>query len=177
MDSASDPMERGDGTYVTSQRFRQPVIIGLTIMIALFAWVALFTQVIGGEAMGSRPAPDWMLVAIWLLFGILFPMALWKSRLTIRIDHDRFCYRYFPFHLKEHAYRIQQIESVESEKIRPVLHFGGWGIRYGIKGKGYIMSGKRAVRLNFRSGRPVYFTCNDPNEIVKIFDKRKLSAH
>lgn len=165
-----------DDSFVASQRCRQPAIWAIALAVAAYTWFSVFTQVIGGEPMGSRPAPDIILILIWLLFGVLFPLAIWKSRLTIRMDREKLYYRFFPFHLKEHYYRIRLIDHVEPVQIRPVMHFGGWGIRYGMKGKGYILSGRKAVRLDFRwSARPVFITCDNPREVADAFEQRKRS--
>lgn len=163
----------GPDLYQSMQRFRQPLIWGLTLLIAGYTWFAVIKQLFLGEPVGSQPTPDLMLFLIWILIGILFPALLWRARLTIRIDRDHLHYRFKPFHMKEHSYRVRQIESAESANIRPVLHFFGWGIRYGFKGKGYIMAGKKALKLNFSSGRPVYFTCDNPDEAVKAIHQQK----
>lgn len=159
--------------YKSSQRLKQPLIWALLIGIAALFWYAFYVQIILGEPLGSRPAPDALLVIIWLLTGIVMPFAAYKSELVLEVDHARFAYRFIPFHINRQEYPISAITNIEKVKIRPVLNFGGYGIRYSFKGKGYIQGGSKGIKVSFRSGRPVFFSTNHPDEFVEAFKKIK----
>lgn len=157
--------------YSEAQPCKQPLIWILILGIAGFIWYITFQEVFLGNSVGSNPTPFPILLIIWLFFGILFPYGLYKSRLIIKVDEENFYYRFFPLHLHEHSYPIRGIKNIEPVLVRPVFHFGGWGIRYGFKGKGYIMSGGKGIKVSFKSGRPVYFSAKNADDIVNAFRK------
>jgi len=143
------------------------------LVFVVYLWYAIYHQIIQGDPFGSSPAPDLLLLLIWLIFGILLPIAFLKSRLVISIDRNNLSYRFFPLHLNVHHFPVRQIQNIERVRIRPILEFGGWGIRYGLKGKGYIMGGKKGIKVSFKSGRPVYFTAENPESFVEAFQRIK----
>ena len=54
----------------------------------------------------------------------------------------------FPFH---------SIQKVEAVTYSPIMEYGGWGLRYGRKGKAYNVSGNKAVFLTL---------CNEKNVLI-----------
>lgn len=137
--------------------------------VAVYIWYSTYQQIILGIPFGGNPAPDSVLIIIWLVVGIGFPVALFSMKLIIKMDSEEFSYQLFPLHLRMHSYRLDDIEKMESVFIRPILDFGGWGIRWGRKGKGYIISGRKAVKVYLKAGRPIYFSSDEPEEIIKAY--------
>ncbi|NBC02729.1 MAG: hypothetical protein GVY20_03395 [Bacteroidetes bacterium] len=143
----------------------------IVIGIALFLWYSVYQQIILGNPIGNNPAPNLVLIVIWLVIGIGFPLVLYSMKLIIKIDSENFSFRLFPLHFRMHSYRLANIETMEVVTYRPILDFGGWGIRWGRKGKGYIISGKKGVKVHFRTGRPVYFSSDEPEEVVRAYEE------
>ncbi|MDR9366555.1 MAG: DUF6141 family protein [Balneolaceae bacterium] len=159
--------------FKSVQKCKQPFMWVIIVGIALFIWYSIFQQIVLGNPIGNNPASDLVLIIIWMVIGIGFPLALFAMKLIIKIDSENFSYRLFPLHFRMHSYRLDDIESMEVVTYRPILDFGGWGIRWGHKGKGYIISGKKGVKVQFRAGRPVYFSSDEPEEVVRAY--RNLS--
>ncbi len=44
--------------------------------------------------------------------------------------------------------------------------YGGWGIRYGMKGMAYNVSGNRGVQLEFETGKRLLIGSQRPEELV-----------
>ena len=137
--------------------------------IAVFIWYSTYQQIILGIPFGDNPAPDPVLIIIWLVVGIGFPIALFSMKLTMKMDSQEFSYRLFPLHLNTHSFNLDDIEKMESVFVRPILDFGGWGIRWGRKGKGYIISGRKAVKVSLKAGRPIYFSSDEPDDVVEAY--------
>ncbi|MCA9870553.1 MAG: hypothetical protein KC487_09290, partial [Anaerolineae bacterium] len=55
------------------QRFRQSWIWLLILFVAGLQWWGFIQQIIFGQPWGDNPAPDWMMILFWLLFGIGMP--------------------------------------------------------------------------------------------------------
>lgn len=142
------------------QRFRQ-VWIWLLIVplcvgsIGFFSW-AMVEQLVRGRTVGNHPMPDLMLMITvplitLLMAGLLWLM--WVARLVTEVRDDGIYIRFYPFHRRFHGFRWHEIESFEVRTYRPVLEYGGWGIRFGAGGKAYNVSGNRGLQLALAGGR------------------------
>ncbi len=49
------------------QRFRQPWLWLLILFLVALQWWGFIQQIVLGQPWGNRPAPDWMMVLLWLL--------------------------------------------------------------------------------------------------------------
>lgn len=142
------------------QRFRQMWIWLLTLplcvgIIGLFAWI-MVVQLLLGRPVGNQPMPDLMLMITGPLFMLLMAGLLWMmwaARLITEVRDDGIYIRFFPFHRRFHGFRWGEIESSEACSYRPILDYGGWGIRFGAGGKAYNVSGNRGLQLTFGGGR------------------------
>jgi len=61
------------------------------------------------------------------------------------VRDDGVYFRFFPLHLSFHRIGLEEIVRFEVQTYRPIRDYGGWGIRYGWKGKAYNVSGNRGV--------------------------------
>jgi hypothetical protein len=142
------------------QRFRQPWIWIVTLPLCLgtigfFAW-AMVEQLVFARPVGNQPMPDLMLVivgplAILGMAGILW--LLWAARLVTEVRDDGVYIRFFPFHRRFRGFLWQQIEACEIRSYRPIAEYGGWGIRYGLGGRAFNVSGNRGLQLDLGGGR------------------------
>lgn len=130
-----------------------PLCLG---MIGFFGW-AMAEQLVHGRPVGDQPMSDLALVIIGPLFillgaGILWLM--WAARLVTEVRDDGVYIRFLPFHRDFQSFRWGEIAAFEACTYRPILDYGGWGIRFGSGGKAYNVSGNRGVRLDLAAGRP-----------------------
>ena len=167
------------------QRFRQ-IWIWLLILplgiggIAFFGW-AMVEQLVRGRPVGNQPMPDLMLMIVGPLFILLMAGLLWLmsvARLVTEVRDDGIHIRFYPLHRDFHGFLWQEIESFEACTYRPVLDYGGWGIRYGSGGKAYNVSGNRGLRLALGGGRPrqVLIGSQRPEELAMAVDSAKAAA-
>jgi hypothetical protein len=63
--------------------------------------------------------------------------------------------RFWPFHRKWVVFGFESIQKAEASTYSPLKDYGGWGIRYGRKGKAYNVSGNKGVLLTLRDGKNV----------------------
>ena len=139
------------------QRFHQWWIYLVVLAVTVFAWYAPLRQMFADEPPGEKEAPDWLMYLVWLLMGVGFPALFLSARLVVEVRDDGLHYRYYPFHRRFHRIGVEEIEEAEARTYRPVLEYGGWGIRYGRRGKAYNVSGNRGVQLKLRDGRWILF--------------------
>ena len=133
------------------QTFRNLWIILLVGVLTLTAWYAFIQQHLLGKSFGSNPAPDWLLLIIFILFGIILPVLLISAKLRTEVREDGLYVQFFPFHLRFHKIILDQVKSAETRVYKPIREYGGWGIRYGKRGKAYNVSGNVGLQLEFNN--------------------------
>lgn len=156
----------GEAAYREVQRLSQLWVWLLVVAGSAFAWYAFVYQVIVGSEVGNRRAPDWLVVIIWLLVGLGLPLLICSSRLVVEVRGDGLYFRYYPFHRRFHRIAFEEIAKVEARTYRPILEYGGWGIRWGRGGKAYNVSGKRGVQLELTNGSRILFGSQRADELA-----------
>ena len=103
-----------------------------------------------------------------VLFGIM--------KLETSIDINGISVRFFPFHLKKKHFNWDQLESCSIRTYKPVIEYGGWGIRKTFSGKGtaYNVKGKVGLQLVFKNGDRLLIgtqKAEELNEVLKTLDR------
>ncbi len=124
--------------YREVQQFRQIWIWFLIVLIAGITWYGFFQQIIFRRPFGSNPAPDLVMWIIWIVVGIGFPLLFHATRLIVEVREDGVYIRFFPLHYRFHRIPFAELKSYEVRNYSPIKEYGGWGIRYGVKGKAYM---------------------------------------
>jgi len=110
-------------------------------------------QLLLHRPLGSSPMPVILLVIFWLIFGIGLPALFFFSQLVTELRYDEIYIRFFPFHRSSHRIAFTEVKQYEVRTYRPIREYGGWGIRYGCKGKAYNVSGDRGVQIELLNGK------------------------
>jgi len=144
------------------------VTAALVGAIAAFG-LGMHHQLVQGKPWGNKPMSDSML-KISATFVILASFASWfmvaKAKLVTEVRRDGLHVRFFPFHLKYRVFPWAGIKSMEAVTYRPLLDYGGWGIRYGRKGRAWNARGNRGIMLNFVKDKPLLVGSQDPDKIL-----------
>jgi hypothetical protein len=153
--------------YRETQRFRQWWIWALVLGIAVLSLYGAVQQLIWGKPFGNNPAPDGWMIVIAVIFGIGLPIFMYTINLTTEIRNDGLYVRFFPFHLSFTRIATHEIKRFESRTYSPLGEYGGWGIRFGKKGKAYTVSGNRGVQLELTNGKRLLIGSQRPEELVE----------
>ena len=153
--------------YRETQHFRQLWLWALVLFTALLSLYGAFQQLIMGEPFGSNPAPDSVMVILAMIFGIGLPLFMFTTNLTTEVHSDGLYFRFFPFHLSLRRIAIEEIGGFEVCTYSPIKDYGGWGIRYGRKGKAYNVSGNRGVKLELSNGKRLLIGLQKPEELAE----------
>ena len=149
------------------QRFRQPLLLLLLAAVAAPFWYLVVAHFVFGaevEAPGS-------LVGFWLFAGVLLPGLLLAARLTTEVSARGLRLRFPPFVDREIPFT--EIRGVQPRTYRPLREFGGWGIRWGGRGRmAYNVSGNEGVEVELDDGRTVVVGSRRSNELAEA-----LRAH
>lgn len=159
-----------------SVQTRKPVFIWVIILgVAGMGWWGFIQQVIGGRPFGNNPAPDFVVVALWVVLSFALPLFIHLLRLTIRVDGEGVLILYRPIWKKRIA--LDEIATAAPVTYNPILDWGGWGIRARIGGGwAYTLSGNRGVRLTLRDGRERLLGTDDPDGLALAILERIEAA-
>jgi len=152
--------------YSEEQRFRQIWILLLVGFIALLAWYSFLLQIVIGEPFGTNPAPDILVIILFVIFGFLFPVWFIVMRLEVQVTRTDLRFRMFPLHLQWRKLPLATIVKAETVTYRPILEYGGWGIRIGRKGWAYNVSGNRGVQVTLEGGRSFLLGSLQPERLA-----------
>ncbi len=138
----------------------------LVLVPTAMVWYGAIQQLIFGKAFGDNPTSDTGISIILVLFGVLLPLFMYSLKLVTEVRQDGLYVRFYPFHLSFKRYQYESINSYKVREYSPLKEYGGWGIRYGLKGMAYNVSGNRGVQLQFKNGKKLLIGSQQPEELV-----------
>ena len=93
-----------------------------------------------------------------VIMGLIF-----FSSLRTEVSNEGVFYRMHPFQRKPRHHSWQEIESWEVRKYRPIGEYGGYGIRFGSKGKAYNVKGQMGLQLILKNGKRILIGTQRPD--------------
>ena len=160
-----NPENEGAPVFREVQRFRQVWVWAVVLALSGLMWYAAVVQLVFRRPFGTNPMPDGVLIVFWLLFGAGMPALFLYTRLITEVRRDGVYLRYLPFHRRFRKIAFEDIKDYEVQTYRPLRDYGGWGIRYGAKGKAYNVSGNQGVQLEFVKGGRLLIGSQRPQEL------------
>ena len=109
----------------------------------------------------------------YVLIGLGIPLLFYTFQLRIKVSMEGLHYQFFPFHFKSHIIKIEDIEKFKAMEYSPLKEYGGWGIRFGFKGKAYNVSGNKGVKVFLKNDTNIMFSSQKYKELEKALKKIK----
>lgn len=159
-------MISGQIFFQESQQFRQPLL-----------WVgysAITLLSVGGVASGLLRKSFlrhslslrsfWPLLFIVGVFGLVGAL-LGAIRMDTEVRNDGLYVRFYP--LLGSAQRVgwEQVKDAQVVTVHPIADYGGWGIRSGMRGKAYLVSGNGCILLSLTSGQSLCVGSQRPQDL------------
>lgn len=116
------------------------VLLGLLLLATLFAWQDLRAHLPPGRQLT-------MFLPVALVTILLF------LELHVTVGDAGVHIRMVPFASRTIA--PAHIARWEARTYRPIREYGGWGVRFGPRGRAYNVSGDRGVELTLDNGKRV----------------------
>ena len=150
--------------YFERQRFRQWWIW----ILVLISPVSLFWVVLKQDTL------DIYLITLIFILGLLIPLFMYTMGLDTEVNEEGVYIRFQPFHRKWKSFEFSAIQNVEAISYNPIRDYGGWGIRYGRKGRGkaYNVSGSKGILLTILNGSNVLIGSRDAENLAQVISKR-----
>jgi hypothetical protein len=110
----------------------------------------------------------------------LISYLLWYTRLDTIIDFEGLTYRFAPFHRSPRHISWDKVTVAVVRQYRPIVEYGGWGLRWGFSGLAYNVSGNMGLQLILENRRRILIGTQKPEELEQALNElrksRKLSA-
>jgi hypothetical protein len=152
-----------------TQTFRQTWVWYLLLPLNILFIYGLVQQLVLGQPFGDMPASNLgLLIGFLLVAGISF--FIYSIRLETTISDQGLSYRFFPIERKMTTITWQEIQKAYIREYRPIVEYGGWGIRVGMfgKGKAYNVSGNVGLQVELQNGKKILFGTQESNEIESL---------
>jgi hypothetical protein len=148
-------------------------------LIGFFGYL-LVTQLVFGHPVGGRPAPDSVLALLggmMILIGVALLLLSLGGKLVTEVRSDALYVQHYPL-TRRHCFPYGEIASCEARTYRPIREYGGWGVRYGLggRGKAYNVSGNEGVQLVFASGKRLLIGSKRAGEVAQAIVKAKAGS-
>ena len=151
--------------FTAKQRFKNIWIWALMMLINMWMGYNLVMQLFFEVPMGDRPTSNLLLVVIFLVpFAMLILMKV--MYLKVFITQEEVVIRYFPF--VKTVIPMEKIKSITVQEYSALMDYGGWGIRYGMKGKAYIIDGNKGLNLNLTNGENILVGINSNCDLTSL---------
>jgi hypothetical protein len=115
---------------------------------------------------------------LWTVLGLTLAIALllYSMRLRVEMDGEAIRIRFFPLWKK--TVPLAEVVHFEARRYRPILEYGGWGIRYSPFGRGwaYNIRGKEGVQLELANGQRILIGSQRAEELARAIGEAKGQA-
>lgn len=155
------------------QHFRQIWLWVVVLGVAAIFWSGFVAQVLLGNSFGSKPASDVQLSMLFGLMGIGLPLFFYRMSLTTVVQPGELQVRFWPFVLRPVRIPLHTLRNYERITYNPIRDYGGWGIRWGMKGKAYNVSGNEGVLLHFYDKKPLLIGSQRAGELFEAVRQAK----
>ena len=149
------------------QRFRQWWVWLLVLLVCSVSWYGFIQQIVLKKPFGNNPAPDPVMIMLWVIFGIFFPALFYSLKLVTEVRYDGLYVRFFPLQFHSQKISYGEIKSFEIRTYSALKEYGGYGIRYGKKGKAYNVYGNKGIQLEFQDGKRLLIGTQRPEELLQ----------
>lgn len=166
---------RSRGMHQQRGRYSEQTWAPLWVMVLI--WVGCGAAIVGtvhsiGEAFSAAGDQGlfWPRIGALAAAGVaaLFLLAInaFFLRLDVEVRADHIHIAFGPIHLIRKRIRIADIEDVRGLTYRPLLEFGGWGIRPRPGKTAWTIRGNQAAAVKLKSGRQIYVGSEHPQRLA-----------
>lgn len=150
--------------FKEEQKFgSRPLFLSMGVIYAIptvYFMTSFYHQFILKQPWGDKPMSDTgLLLTALLVFAVLVGSAflLFSSKLVVEVTAENIHFTFWPYFKKAKSYSKSDIERYEIREYKPIIEYGGWGMKQGKKkvGKAYNVSGKIGLQLYLKNGKKV----------------------
>ena len=161
--------------FSETQRFKQWWLWLILLFACAVPFYGLYEQLQAPQPFADPAKNTGMILSTLIMLPV---MALFLfMRLETQIKEDGIYVRFFPIHFKFRRFVWAEIAEVYVRQYSPLAEFGGWGLRYGLKGKAYNVAGNQGIQLVFKSGNHLLIGTQKPEAAAEALNQIQPVAH
>ncbi|MDC0215293.1 hypothetical protein OAK14_01380 [Candidatus Marinimicrobia bacterium] len=150
-----------DENFYETQQFRQ-LWVWTIILLVMFALITpIFFGVIGIIL---------SIVLVSFSFGFIF--LFWKMKLITTIKEDGINIIFVPF--TNFIIPFSKIKYYKIREYRPIIEYGGWGIRFNKSGKAYTVCGTTGLQISLLNGKEILIGTQRPDPLLESLNKKMM---
>ena len=150
-----------DENFYETQQFRQ-LWVWTIILLVIFALITpIFFGVIGIIL---------SIVLVSFSFGFIF--LFWKMKLITTIKEDGINIIFVPF--TNFIIPFSKIKYYKIREYKPIIEYGGWGIRFNKSGKAYTVCGTTGLQISLLNGKEILIGTQRPDPILESLNKKMM---
>jgi hypothetical protein len=156
------------------QAIRQPRVWALIAILPTGFTLLLIWQVLLGHPAGPHPMPNANVIG-WTIFLWLVWLRLVTIKLATRVQRGKLSISLRGLWTVRRI-ALADVSKIEVIAYRPVEDYGGYGIRLSKRGRAYIASGDRGVRLTFAKGGSILIGSQIPEKLAQAVEAARSGA-
>lgn len=156
---------KGAALFREEQKIRQPRVWALVAILPGAFTLLLIWQVVLGHKAGEHPMTNGNVIG-WTIFLWLVWLRLVTFRLVTKVVRGQLTVSMGGWWTVRRI-ALSEIGRTELVTYRPIEDYGGYGIRLTKRGRAYIASGDRGVRLTFAKGGKMLVGSQRPDELAR----------
>lgn len=157
----------GNILFTEKQKFRQWWVWAILLGINGLFIFGLIKQILFRQQFGDNPMSDKGLI-FFMLFMFVFTFLFSQIGLETQITNKGIAIRFLLFDRDYKLFKWSEISKCYIRQYRPLMEYGGWGIKYGSRGIAYNVFGNKGIQLEFLDGRNILIGTNKPEEVQKV---------
>jgi len=144
--------------YYEIQQFRQIWVWLILLIVELAILFTILSRVI-----------SLVIIIIIISIGFGFIWLFYRMYLLTVIKEDGIQIKFFPF--TDFIIPFNKIKDYNIKEYRPIIDYGGWGIRWNKSGKAYTVSGKIGLQIELSNGKKILVGTQKPDALLQSVNK------
>lgn len=153
--------------FTEKQKFTQWWIWLIILIPFLFLLFGIYTQILLGQPFGNKPSDDASLIILAGVVGLLI-LFFMVVKLETMIKKDGIYVRLYPFHQSFRFYPWDKIEKAYTRTYKPLIEFGGWGIRGWGNNRALNASGNKGLQLELKEHKKLLIGTQRPEKVEEV---------
>lgn len=158
--------------FTEKQKFRQWWVWAILLGINGLFIFGFIKQILFRQQFGDNPMSDKGLI-VFMLFMFLFTFLFSQIGLETQITNKGIAIRFLLFERDYKLFKWSEISKCYVRQYRPLMEYGGWGIKFGSRGTAYNVFGNKGIQLELLDGRNILIGTNKPEEVQTILNSIK----
>jgi len=153
------------------QKFSSYLSIPIIIVMTLAVGISGFSL---REMIYEQSLRNILPFLLLIIAGIVIPVTIGILFLTLKLQTivrpDGLYVRFFPIHINYKKFTTEDLSEYYAIRYRPIIEYGGWGIKWGKLGKAFNVSGNWGLQLILKNGKRLLIGSQKADELAAAIE-------